>query len=176
MAAPQTPPSSSLGSSPAAAVPKRLLTKSKRALSEADLSQASAEKPVSPSKSQGGVGQSSDPEQSTPSPPPKSSIGTFHHLPHYMKLYEIIKGAYANNQVTLKRTCCLLSLSFVVNKGLLKRFQLLPDFSWDKFVKWMLSPFEQICYLVKSVESLSNGGQMEVESSLNLIKLLPIFI
>ena len=100
VAAPQTPPSSSQGSSPATAVPKRLLTKGKRALSEADLHQATAEKTVSPSKSQGGVGQSSDAEQSNQGPPPKSSIGTFHHLPHYMKLYEIIKGAYANNQVT----------------------------------------------------------------------------
>ena len=99
VAAPQTPPSASIGSSPAAAVPKRLLSKNKRALSEADLHQASTERPVSPSKSQGGVGQSSDSEQSTQGPPPKSSIGTFHHLPHYMKLYEIIKGAYANNQV-----------------------------------------------------------------------------
>ena len=99
VAAPQTPPSASVGSSPSAAVPKRLLSKNKRALSEADLHQVSTEKPVSPTKSQGGVGQSSDAEQSTQGPPPKSSIGTFHHLPHYMKLYEIIKGAYSNNQV-----------------------------------------------------------------------------
>lgn len=100
MAAPQTPPPASLGSSPATAVPKRLLTKSKRALSEADLPQAASEKPVSPSKTQGGSGQPSESsDQNTQSPPPKSSIGMFHHLPHYMKLYEIIKGAYANNQV-----------------------------------------------------------------------------
>ena len=100
VAAPQTPSPSPLGSNPATAVPKRLLTKTKRALSEADLSQASSDKAVSPSKTQGGSGQpveSSD--QNAQSPPPKSSIGMFHHLPHYMKLYEIIKGAYANNQV-----------------------------------------------------------------------------
>lgn len=99
VAAPQTPPSSSHGSSPATAVPKRLLTKSKRALSEADLHQVSSEKPVSPSKTQGGGAQPTESEQNTQTPPPKSSIGMFHHLPHYMKLYEIIKGAYANNQV-----------------------------------------------------------------------------
>ena len=101
VAAPQTPPTST-GSSPATAVPKRLLTKSKRALSEADLHQATSEKPLSPSKTQGGGGQPAESEQNTQSPPPKSSIGTFHHLPHYMKLYEIIKGAYANNQVVVK--------------------------------------------------------------------------
>lgn len=96
MAAPQITP----GSSPAASVPKKLLTKSKRALSEADLHQASADRPVTPSKSQTGVTSGSDTtEHNTQSPPPKSSIGTFHHLPHYMKLYEIIKGAFANNQV-----------------------------------------------------------------------------
>lgn len=102
MAAPQTPPPASLGSSPATAVPKRLLTKSKRALSEADLPQAASEKLVSPSKTQGGSGQPAESsDQNTQSPPPKSSIGMFHHLPHYMKLYEIIKGAYANNQVII---------------------------------------------------------------------------
>ena len=96
MAAPQITP----GSSPAASVPKKLLTKSKRALSEADLHLASADRPVTPSKSQTGVTSGSDTaEHNTQSPPPKSSIGTFHHLPHYMKLYEIIKGAFANNQV-----------------------------------------------------------------------------
>ena len=100
VATPQTPPSASLGSSPATAVPKRLLTKTKRALSEADLSQASSDKPVSPSKTQGGGAQPTETsDQNTQSPPPKSSIGMFHHLPHYMRLYEIIKGAYANNQV-----------------------------------------------------------------------------
>lgn len=100
MAAPQTPSPASVGSSPATTVPKRLLTKTKRALSEADLSQATSDKPVSPSKTQGGGGQPTESsDQNTQSPPPKSSIGMFHHLPHYMKLYEIIKGAYANNQV-----------------------------------------------------------------------------
>ena len=102
VAAPHTPPSASAVSSSASTVPKRLLTKTKRALSEADLHQASSDKPLSPSKTQGGVGQSGESEQSTQNPPPKSSIGTFHHLPHYMKLYEIIKGAYANNQVVVK--------------------------------------------------------------------------
>lgn len=103
VAAPQTPPPTSLGSSPATVVPKRLLTKSKRALSEADLHQAtSSEKPVSPSKTQGGGAQPTESEQNTQSPPPKSSIGMFHHLAHYMKLYEIIKGAYANNQVNFR--------------------------------------------------------------------------
>ena len=102
VAAPHTPPSASAVSSSASTVPKRLLTKTKRALSEADLHQASSDKPLSPSKTQGGVGQSGESEQSTQNPPPKSSIGTFHHIPHYMKLYEIIKGAYANNQVVVK--------------------------------------------------------------------------
>ncbi|KAJ7336620.1 hypothetical protein OS493_011839 [Desmophyllum pertusum] len=101
VATPQTPPPTSLGSSPATALPKRLLTKSKRALSEADLHQVTSERPVSPSKTQGGGGQPTESEQNTQGPPPKSSIGMFHHLPHYMKLYEIIKGAYSNNQVTL---------------------------------------------------------------------------
>lgn len=99
VATPQTPPPTSLGSSPATAFPKRLLTKSKRALSEADLHQVTSERPVSPSKTQGGGGQPTESEQNTQGPPPKSSIGMFHHLPHYMKLYEIIKGAYSNNQV-----------------------------------------------------------------------------
>lgn len=124
MAAPQTPP----GSSPAAVVPKRLLTKSKRALSEADLHQASAERPVTPSKSQTGVASVSDTaEHNTQSPPPKSSIGTFHHLPHYMKLYEIIKGAFANNQVkqVLKylnaQASCPLGLSCVRGLRALQR-------------------------------------------------------
>ncbi|XP_068709184.1 huntingtin-like [Montipora foliosa] len=102
MAAPQVSSSSSTGTNPAIAVPKKILTKTKRALSEADLHlAANTEKPSSPSKSQGSVGQSSDVDQSSQGRPPKSSIGTFHHLPHYMKLYEIIKGAFANNQVSL---------------------------------------------------------------------------
>jgi len=115
VAAPQMPPPVSHGSNPATAVPKRLLSKTKRALSEADLSQATSDKPVSPSKTQGGGGgggqltESSD--QNTQIPPHKSSIGMFHHLAHYMKLYEIIKGAYANNQVSnhlldTKHQCC----------------------------------------------------------------------
>ena len=99
VAAPHTPP----GSSAATAVPKRLLSKTKRALSEADLPQASAEKPFSPSKSQVSTAQATDGDQGTQNPPPKSRIGTFHHLPHYMKLYEIIKGAFANNQVRVSR-------------------------------------------------------------------------
>ena len=103
MAAPQVSSSSSTGTNPAIAVPKKILTKTKRALSEADLHlAANAEKPSSPSKSQGSVGQSSDVDQSSQGRPSKSSIGTFHHLAHYMKLYEIIKGAFANNQVMLK--------------------------------------------------------------------------
>ncbi|XP_074614489.1 huntingtin-like isoform X2 [Acropora palmata] len=102
VAAPQVTGSSSAGTNLASAGPKRILTKSKRALSEADLHQAvTAEKPASPSKSQASVGPSVDGDQMTQGPPPKSAIGAFHHLPHYMKLYEITKGAFANNQLSL---------------------------------------------------------------------------
>ena len=102
VAAPQVTGSSSAGTNLASAGPKRILTKSKRALSEADLHQAvTAEKPASPSKSQASVGPPSDGDQMTQGPPPKSAIGAFHHLPHYMKLYEITKGAFANNQVVI---------------------------------------------------------------------------
>ena len=102
VAAPQVTGSSSAGSNSSSAGPKRILTKSKRTLSEADLHQAvTAEKPTSPSKSQASVGPSSDGDQMTQGPPPKSAIGAFHHLPHYMKLYEITKGAFANNQVIM---------------------------------------------------------------------------
>ena len=96
VAAPQIPPPGP--SSTATSGPKRLLTKSKRAFSEADL--LHPDKVTLSAKIQGGSGQAleSDSSQTLPS---KSSIGTFHHLPHYMKLYEIIKGAYANHQVRI---------------------------------------------------------------------------
>ena len=57
----------------------------------------------------------------------------------------------------------------------LKWFQFLPDFSFDKCVKQMLLPFEQVHNFVRSAEKKSKAGQIEVESSLNWIKLLPDF-
>ena len=92
-ASPQ-PSSSGTPTQPVSAVPKRLL-KSKRAFSEADL--PSSDK--SPTKT-GSGGEGSDGEPKHPQgPPPKSNIGTFHNLPHYMKLYEVIKGTFQNYQV-----------------------------------------------------------------------------
>lgn len=115
VAAPQVTGSSSAGTNLASAGPKRILTKSKRALSEADLHQAvTAEKPASPSKSQASVGPSVDGDQMTQGPPPKSAIGAFHHLPHYMKLYEITKGAFANNQVIIVIIMIVITIVVII--------------------------------------------------------------
>ena len=50
---------------------------------------------------------------------------------------------------------------------MLKRSQLLPDFSFNKFVKRMLDPcVQQLCGLVKSAEkvkTLSNRSQIKIE-------------
>ena len=97
VAAPQS--TSAPTTNPVSAVPKKLLTKTKRALSEADLTHSALEKTTSPQKSSGA--QATDGEQTAQAPPPKSSLGSFHTVSHYMKLFEVMKGAYGNYQVKL---------------------------------------------------------------------------
>ena len=66
-------------------------------------------------------------------------------------------------------------------KGQARKYDIWPDFSFDKFAeRRMLGPFEQVLVykdlrLVYKVLKRSEACQMEVESSWNLIKLLPDF-
>lgn len=38
-------------------------------------------------------------------------VGQFHQLPHYYKLYEVIKGAFSNYKVRFEKQCSLKEIS-----------------------------------------------------------------
>ncbi|XP_061171379.1 huntingtin-like isoform X1 [Saccostrea echinata] len=55
----------------------------------------------------------------------KDSLGVFHSLPHYMKLYDVLKGAYSNYKVSLDlmvtdKFCSLLHTSLVTLSQILE--------------------------------------------------------
>ena len=70
---------------------KKLLNRSRRNTEVADTANVGGDK--------GQTGKSSESEGKTS--PPGTPVGQFHHLPHYYRLYEIVKGAFGNYKVRL---------------------------------------------------------------------------
>lgn len=69
--------------------PKKLLNRSRRNTEVTETANVGSDK--------GSTGKSSESEGKTS--PPGTPVGQFHHLPHYYRLYEIVKGAFSNYKV-----------------------------------------------------------------------------
>ena len=75
------------------ASPKKLLNRSRRNTEVAESAIVGSDK--------GSTGKSGESEGKTG--PPGTRVGQFHHLPHYYRLYEIVKGAFSNYKVRPKK-------------------------------------------------------------------------
>lgn len=81
------------------ASPKKLLNRSRRNTEVVETANVGGDK-VQPGKSSESEGKTS---------PPGTPVGQFHHLPHYYRLYEIVKGAFGNYKVRFNISCFTVS-------------------------------------------------------------------